>query len=54
MRGTPGTDVNVVFLRGGEEMAYTLTRASISVNRVESTMLDDGVGYIYLYDFAGD
>ena len=54
MRGTPGTDVNVVFLRGGEELSFTLTRAKISVNRVESTMLEDGIGYIYLYDFAGD
>ena len=54
MRGIPGTDVNVVFLRGGEELSFTLTRANISVNRVESTMLDEGVGYIYLYDFAGD
>ena len=54
MRGIPGTDVNVVFLRGGEEMPFTLTRANISVNRVESTMLEEGVGYIYLYDFAGD
>ena len=54
MRGIPGTDVNVVFLRGGEEMSFTLTRANISVNRVESTMLEEGVGYICLYDFAGD
>lgn len=54
MRGIPGTDVNVVFLRGGEEMPFTLTRANISVNRVESTMLEEGVGYICLYDFAGD
>ena len=54
MRGIPGTDVNVVFLRGGEELSFSLTRAKISVNRVESTMLEDGIGYIYLYDFAGD
>lgn len=54
MRGIPGTDVNVVFLRGGEELPFTLTRAKISVNRVESTMLENGIGYIYLYDFAGD
>ena len=54
MRGIPGTDVNVVFLRGGEEMSFTLTRANIIVNRVESTMLEEGVGYICLYDFAGD
>lgn len=54
MRGTPGTDVNVVMLRGEEEMEYVLTRATITVNRVSSTMLADGIGYIQLYEFAGD
>ncbi|MBQ8313944.1 MAG: S41 family peptidase [Clostridia bacterium] len=54
MRGTPGTDVNVTFLRDGEEMSFVLTRAQITVNRVESTMLAEGIGYIALYEFAGD
>lgn len=54
MRGTPGTSVHVVFLRGTEEMEYDLIRASITVNRIESGMLTDDVGYIYLYEFAGD
>ena len=54
MRGTPGTDVNVTFLRNGEEMPLVLTRAQITVNRVESMMLDEGIGYIALYGFEGD
>lgn len=54
MRGTPGTDVNVSFLRNGEEISFVLTRATITVNRIDSTMLADGVGYIALYEFAGD
>lgn len=54
MRGTPGTDVNVTFLRDGEELTFTLTREQINVNRVEAGMLADGVGYIALYEFAGD
>ncbi len=54
MRGTPGTTVHVVFLRGTEEVEFDLVRAQISVNRVESGMLADGIGYIYLYEFAGD
>jgi len=54
MRGTPGTDVDVVFMRDGLEMEYTLTRATINVNRVSSTMLEDGIGYICLFEFAGD
>ncbi len=53
MRGTPGTTVNVVFLRGTEEISFDLVRASISVNRIESGMLTEEVGYIYLYEFAG-
>ena len=54
MRGTPGTTVHVVFLRGTEEMEYDLVRATITVNRIDYGMLTDNVGYIYLYEFAGD
>ena len=54
MRGTPGTTVHVVFLRGTEEIEYDLVRAQITVNRIESGMLTDDIGYIYLYEFAGD
>ena len=54
MRGTPGTTVHVVFLRGTEEIEYDLVRAQISVNRIEYGMLADDIGYIYLYEFAGD
>ncbi len=54
MRGTPGTDVHVTFLRDNEEIEFTLTRANINVNRIDSMMLTDEIGYIYLYDFAGD
>ncbi|MDO5436020.1 MAG: S41 family peptidase [Clostridia bacterium] len=53
MRGTPGTDVTVTFLRDGQEMTYVLTRAQIQVNQIESMMLDDGIGYIALYEFSG-
>ncbi len=54
MRGVPGTDVVVTFLRGNEELTFTMTRATVSVNRVEAGMLTDDIGYIYLYEFAGD
>ncbi len=54
MRGVPGTDVTVAFLRNGEEYEVTMTRAEVKVNRVEATMLEGKVGYIYLYEFAGD
>ncbi|MBQ8556263.1 MAG: S41 family peptidase [Clostridia bacterium] len=54
MRGTPGTEVKVVFLRGTEEMEYTLVRTQITVNRLDYGMLTEDIGYIYLYEFAGD
>ena len=54
MRGTPGTNVNVTVLRGTEELNFVLTRATITVNRIESGMLNDSVGYIVMYEFAGD
>ncbi|MBR4082293.1 MAG: S41 family peptidase [Clostridia bacterium] len=54
MRGVPGTTVNVTFLRGDEELNFDLVRAQISVNRIDSMMLTEDVGYIFLYEFAGD
>ena len=53
MRGTPGTTVHVVFMRGTEKIEYDLVRANISVNRLEYGMLAEDIGYIYLYEFAG-
>lgn len=53
MRGTPGEPVDVTFLRDGEELTFTLVRAEITVNQVESTMLSDDIGLIALYQFAG-
>ena len=54
MRGVPGTDVDVTFLRDGEEITFTITRKEINVNQIESKMLDDEVGYIAIYEFAGN
>lgn len=53
IKGLPGTDVDVTFLRNGEEITYTITRNEISVNETESTMIDNEIGYIALYSFAG-
>ena len=54
MRGVPGTDVDVTFLRNGEEITYTITRKEINVNQIESKMIDSEIGYIALYEFAGN
>ena len=54
MRGVPGTDVDVTFVRNGEEIKYTITRKEINVNQIESKMIDQDIGYIALYQFAGE
>lgn len=54
MRGEPGTFVDVTFLRDGEEVTFTIQRREVVVNQIESTMLDDKVGYIAMYQFAGE
>lgn len=54
MRGVEGTDVTVTFLRGGEPYEVTMTRAAVVSTRVDSMMMEDKVGYIYLYEFAGE
>ena len=53
MRGEPDTDVDVTFLRGGEEITYTITRQAVTVNQVESKMIEPDIGYIALYQFSG-
>ena len=53
MRGIPGTDVDVTFLRNNEEITYTITRREVNVNQVDSKMLDENIGYIAMYEFAG-
>ena len=53
MRGQPGTDVDVTFIRDGKEITYTITRQQVNVNQVESKMIDDSIGYIALYEFQG-
>ena len=54
MRGVPGTNVNVTFLRKGEEITFTIERREVIANQVESTMIDPEIGYIALYQFAGE
>lgn len=53
MRGVPGEQVQVQVLRDGKVLSFDITKAEIVVNRVESRMLDDQVGLIALYEFAG-
>ena len=54
MRGEAGTAVDVTFIRGEEEITYNIMRRKVNVNQVESTMLTQDIGYIALYQFAGN
>lgn len=53
MRGVPGEKVHIEILRNGEVLPFDLVKANIVVNRVEYKMIDDKVGYIILFEFAG-
>ncbi len=53
MRGVPDTDVDVTFIRGDKEIKYTITRKPVNVNQVESKLIEPSIGYIVLYQFAG-
>ena len=54
MRGEPNTTVDVTFIRNGKEITFTILREEVTINQVESTMLGDEVGYIAMYQFAGE
>ncbi len=51
MRGEPGTEVTVTINRNGEILEFTIVRAMINYPDMEYRMLDDGIGYIWLYRF---
>ena len=55
MRGEVGQEVEIEILRGKDEyIVFHIPRAMIHVNRIEYAMLEDNVGYIKLYEFAGE
>ena len=54
MRGKVGEEVEIEVQRGDEFITFRIPRAQIHVNRIEYTMLDNHVGYILMYEFAGE
>lgn len=54
MRGKVGEEVEIEVQRGDEFITFHIPRAQIHVNRIEYTMLDNQVGYILMYEFAGE
>lgn len=53
IKGPEGTDVVLSVYREGEKelLDITVTRRTIEVSMLESRMLDDNIGYIWLYEF---
>ena len=53
IRGEPGTDVTLTLEReGGEPFDVTITRAEITLQEVETRMIDGHIGYIALNGFS--
>ncbi|MDR2355184.1 MAG: S41 family peptidase [Clostridiales Family XIII bacterium] len=54
IRGEAGTRVNIVFVREGREISYTLVRERIHLASVEGVLLEDGIAYIRILSFDDD
>jgi carboxyl-terminal processing protease len=53
IRGEPGTDVTLTILRGdAEPFDVTITRAEITIQEVDTRLIDGHVGYIALNGFS--
>lgn len=53
MRGKPGTDIDLLIVRDGEDRPFTITitRAVIKVTSVKQRILEDGFGYVRITSF---
>ena len=51
IRGEKGTDVTLKVLRGGQEMTFTATRDTVTMDTVEYEMLEDNIGYVQISSF---
>ena len=51
IKGEKGTEVKITVLRYGQEIETTAVRDTIQMQTVDSTMLDDQVGYISVSEF---
>jgi carboxyl-terminal processing protease len=51
MRGKPGTRVDLVVLRGDNELEFSIIRANIVMQSVRSKVLDGNIGYIRISSF---
>lgn len=51
MRGKPGTKVDLIILRGENELEFSINRANIVMQSVRSKVLDGNIGYIRISSF---
>ncbi len=51
IRGTKGTSVSIKVNRSGSELSFDVVRQDIELVYVESKMLADNVGYVYISEF---
>lgn len=54
IRGEQYTGVDVTVLRGDEELTFNVTRDTVTINRIEYSVLEGNIGYIAIYEFMGD
>ena len=54
LRGEPGTQVSVTYLRNGESATVTLTRAAITIPTAYTELWDGHIGYIDCDTFGGE
>ena len=52
VRGEAGTTVDLVYRRGDAEQKVTVTRENIQIPSVSWKMLDNGIGYVDIYEFS--
>lgn len=52
IKGKAGTEVGLGISRGGERLSFTITRATIDLPNVLSSLTPEGLGYIRLFGFA--
>ncbi len=57
VKGPEGTDVEIGIERKGNPLSFTITRRSIELPNLKTSLLDGGIGYVRLFGFgkgAGD
>ncbi len=52
IKGKEGTDVTLGVRRGGEQLSFTITRATIDLPNLMANMTSDDLGYVQLFGFA--